>query len=138
MKLKTLFLVGVAGFATLAATLPSVAQTFDPSIAQEYDVAPTVAPFLQRGSTIRNAAIANQYAPGLAQEIAPDTTQSATGGPSGGYGRGGGAGAGGVTPCRPARVYGGRGQAELAPEGWVRKRTGTTRAGTSFPPRWQG
>ena len=45
-----------------------------------------------RGSTINNAANANQHAPGGARELAPDTKQSATGGPSGGYGRGGASG----------------------------------------------
>ena len=47
---------------------------------------------LKRGSTVNNAANANNRAPGDAKELAPDTKQSATGGPSGGYGRGGASG----------------------------------------------
>ena len=91
MNIKTLLLATVAGFATLA-SLPCVAQTYDPSIAQEYGGASPDAPFLKRGTTIHNAAVANQNAPGDAQELAPDTRQSATGGPSGGFGRGGASG----------------------------------------------
>ena len=87
MKLKTLLLVTVAGLASVAA-VPSVAQIYNPSIAQTFDTLPSIAPFLQQGSTINNAAIANEYAPGDAEELAPDTRQSATGGPSGGFGRG--------------------------------------------------
>ncbi len=91
MKLKTFLLVTATGLATVAA-VPSVAQVYNPSIAQTYDTVPAIAPFLQQGSTINNAAIANQYAPGDAEELAPDTRQTATGGPSGGFGRGGAAG----------------------------------------------
>ena len=76
--------------------LPVAAQTAADSAgltqSQTTDAAtPTEAP-LKRGSTINNAANANQHAPGDARELAPDTKQSATGGPSGGYGRGGAAG----------------------------------------------
>ncbi len=83
MQIKGLLLVTVAAVASFAA-LPSVAQTADADT--------RTAPFLQQGSTINNAANANQNAPGDAQELSPDTKQSATGGPSGGFGRGGAAG----------------------------------------------
>ena len=83
MTFKTIAFLTVAGFATVAAL---------PAVAQSTDVVPPVAPFLQQGSTINNATIANDFAPGEAHEIAPDTGQSATGGPSGGFGRGGAAG----------------------------------------------
>ncbi len=83
MKLKNVVFLTVAGLATVAA-LPSLAQTAD--------TIPPVAPFLQQGSTINNAAIANDYAPGDAHELSPDSGQTATGGPSGGFGRGGAAG----------------------------------------------
>ena len=76
-------LVAAAVLVTLSA-LPSVAQTSDADTA-------TSSP-LKRGSTVNNAANANQKAPGTAQELAPDTKQSATGGPSGGTGRGGASG----------------------------------------------
>ena len=83
MILKKIVFFTAAGLATVAA-LPSLAQTTD--------TVPPVAPFLQQGSTINNATIANDLAPGEAREIAPDTGQTATGGPSGGFGRGGAAG----------------------------------------------
>ena len=63
-----------------------------PSLAQTSDAATRTAPALQQGSTVNNAANVNQRAPGDAQELAPDTKQSATGGPSGGTGRGGASG----------------------------------------------
>ncbi len=83
MTLKTLLLVTVAGCATLAA-LPGAAQTAD--------TAPSAPSFFKRGTTVNNAAIANERAPGDAEELAPDTRQTATGGPSGGFGRGGASG----------------------------------------------
>ena len=83
MKLAHLLLVTVAASAILAA---------HPGVAQTADTPTAVAPFLQQGSTVNNAAIQNEDAPGDAEELAPDTKQTATGGPSGGYGRGGAAG----------------------------------------------
>ena len=83
MKLKILLLAGMAASASFAA-LPSVAQTANADTA--------TAPYLKRGSTVNTAANGNERAPGEAQELAPDTKQAATGGPSGGLGRGGAAG----------------------------------------------
>ena len=83
MQFKALCFVAVATLATTAAV---------PSLAQTATTDAVVAPFLQQGSTVNNAAIANSMAPGEADELAPDTKQSATGGPAGGFGRGGAAG----------------------------------------------
>ena len=69
-----------------ASVLPSVAQTSNSDTA--------TAPALQRGSTVNNRANENQRSPGTAQEVSPDTKQSATGGPAGGSGRGGASGGG--------------------------------------------
>ena len=60
-----------------------------PGVAQTSDTTTRTAPPLQQGSTVNNAAKANQKAPGDARELSPDTKQSATGGPAGGTGRGG-------------------------------------------------
>ena len=62
--------------------LPVAAQTADA----------TTAPPLQQGSTITSVTKANQRAPGDARELPPDDRRSATGGPSGGFGRGGASG----------------------------------------------
>ncbi len=74
--------------------LAAVLVTFSalPSTAQTSNTDTPTAPAMQRGSTVNNRANANQRAPGEAQELSPDTKQSATGGPSGGFGRGGAAG----------------------------------------------
>ena len=97
MKQSRIALVLGTAFVTLSA-LPSAAQpaTFPAQggMAQSQTIdadTPRESP-LKRGSTVNNAARANQHAPGDAKELAPDTKQSATGGPAGGYGRGGAAG----------------------------------------------
>ncbi len=97
MKQSRIALVLGTAFVTLS-SLPSDAQpaTYPAQggMAQSQTTdadTPNEAP-LKRGSTVNNAARANNRAPGDAQELAPDTKQSATGGPSGGFGRGGGAG----------------------------------------------
>ena len=72
-----------AALVTLSA-LPSLAQTSDATTATQ--------PALKQGSTVNNAAKANDASPGTAKEIAPDTKQSATGGPVGGNARGGASG----------------------------------------------
>ena len=75
---------------TLAAMLVTVSAL--PSVAQTSNADTTTAPSLQRGSTVNNRRNENQRSPGTAQELSPDTKQSATGGPSGGTGRGGASG----------------------------------------------
>ena len=74
--------------------LAAILVTFSalPSFAQTSDTETSTSSPLKRGSTVNNAAKANQHAPGDARELAPDSKQSATGGPSGGTGRGGAAG----------------------------------------------
>ena len=62
-----------------------------PCVAQTSADTATTSP-LKRGTTVNNAAKANNKAPGVTKELAPDTKQSATGGPSGGVGRGGASG----------------------------------------------
>ena len=76
--------------------LATILVTFSalPSVAQTSNADTATAPGLQRGSTVNNRANENQRSPGTAQEISPDTKQSATGGPSGGSGRGGASGGG--------------------------------------------
>ena len=81
MKLKHTLLAVVATSAIFS-SLPCFAQGGPP----EYENR------LTQGSTVRNEQEAQSRAPGDAQELAPDTKQSATGGPSGGLGRGGAAG----------------------------------------------
>ena len=76
--------LALAAIIVAASALPSVAQTSNADTA--------TAPNLQRGSTVNNRANENQRSPGTAQELSPDTKQSATGGPSGGAGRGGASG----------------------------------------------
>ena len=76
--------------ATAQTTTPKVGSGFGPSATTDADT-PNASP-LKRGSTVNNTANANQHAPGDAKELARDTKQSATGGPSGGFGRGGAAG----------------------------------------------
>ena len=83
MKSMTTNLALAAALLTVSA-LPSLAQTSDATTATQ--------PALKQGSTVNNAAKSNDRAPGTAKELAPDTKQSATGGPSGGTGRGGAAG----------------------------------------------
>lgn len=75
---------------TLAAILVTVSAL--PSVAQNSNADTATAPSLQRGSTVNNKANENQHSPGVAQELSPDTKQSATGGPSGGAARGGASG----------------------------------------------
>ena len=80
MKKKLAFAAAVLALSAL----PSLAQTRDTTTATQ--------PALKQGSTVNNTAKSNDAAPGTAKELAPDTKQSATGGPSGGAGRGGAAG----------------------------------------------
>ena len=63
-----------------------------PSLAQTSDATTGAQPAIKQGSTVNNAAKANDAAPGTTKEIAPDTKQSATGGPAGGNARGGASG----------------------------------------------
>ncbi len=77
----------VLSLGTALATLASL-----PCAAQSGGTTVTTQTPLKKGTTVENAAKANQRAPGDANEIAPDTKQSATGGPSGGFGRGGSGG----------------------------------------------
>ena len=76
--------LALAAVFAMVSALPSLAQTSNADTAK--------APPLQTGSTVNNRANDNQKSPGSAQELSPDTKQSATGGPAGGGGRGGASG----------------------------------------------
>ena len=77
---------------TLAVASVLCALSAFPSVAQTSNADTATMPAMKRGSTVNNAANANEKAPGQAKELSPDTKQSATGGPSGGSARGGASG----------------------------------------------
>ena len=82
--MKSAFALSLAVGLVAFSALPSLAQTSDATTPTE--------PRGVQGSTINNAANANQRAPGDARELNRDEKQSATGGPAGGAGRGGASG----------------------------------------------
>ena len=81
MKFTALLFVTVAA-STILPAIPSLAQ----GAPQEYGAV------LKRGTTVTDAQRREYQAPGVTDELASDTKQSATGGPSGGVGRGGASG----------------------------------------------